>query len=55
MLSIKKREQDLTVMVGGAHGILSAVKIWLLNLDAVKLDHDCFRRSCYSRSCNLRV
>jgi len=34
MLSIKKRE-DLTAMVSREHGILSALEIWRLNLDAV--------------------
>ena len=47
----KKTRQHLTVIVGGAHGILSAIE----SLDAVKLNHDCFRCSCHSRSCNLRV
>jgi hypothetical protein len=55
MLSDEKTSQDLTVMAGGARGILSAVEICLLNPDAMKLDHDCFRRSCHSRSCNLGV
>jgi hypothetical protein len=55
MLSGEKRHQNLRVMVGGEHGILSAGEDLSFNLDAVKLNHDRFRRSCHSRSCNLRV
>jgi hypothetical protein len=42
-------------MVSSSHGITSAVEAWLLIADPGKLEHDGFRRSCHSRSCNLRV
>ena len=51
----KKTRQDLTAMIGARMAYFLRQKFWLLNLEAVKLNHDRFRRSCHSRSCNLRV
>ena len=54
--AIDKNGYDLRIMVGphGWHTFCDK-KFCLLNLDAMSLHHDCFRRSYHSRRCNLRV